>query len=133
MLGLYFLPRTIDKVRAFLPGGDPGEYFVEDERGMSAYVLRKIKVDPRDLSAAVAAAAAESDVEAWISANADLSNVEKLNRQISSITLGMMDEAGLATMRLFYTDVDSHPKTETVFEFLEADDAALVSRLGSGV
>ena len=133
MLGLYFLPRTIDKVRAFLPGGDPGEYFVEDERGMSAYVLRKIKLDPRDLSAAVAAAATESDVEAWISANADLSNVEKLNRQISSVTLGMMDEEGLATMRRYYANVDARPKTETVFEFLEADDAALVPGLGSGV
>jgi truncated hemoglobin YjbI len=32
-------------------------------------------------------------------------------------------------MRRFYANVDAHPKTETVFEFLEADDAVL----GSGV
>ncbi len=92
---------------------------------MSAYVLRKIKIDSDALSEAVAAVATESAVEAWLAAHAELSDVEKLNQRISSVTIGMLGPESLALMGHFYDNIDQRPKSETVFELLEADDSRL--------
>jgi len=127
MLGVYFLPRTIDKVRGHLPGGNPNGYIFRGF-GMSGYLLKKIGVDPEALSAAVAAASTEADVEAWIAANAKLGAVEDLNARISSVTIGMQDENALAMMRSFYPKVDELPKSMPIFEVLEMDDARLFSK-----
>lgn len=43
LVGLVFIPRTIDKMRALLPGGNPGKYHVE---GASLALLEGIGVDP---------------------------------------------------------------------------------------
>lgn len=56
--GLLFMPRTIDKLRARLPGGDPGTYFINGKiKGMSGYLLERLGITETDLLAAVAAAA----------------------------------------------------------------------------
>ena len=85
--GLAMLARTIDKMRACLPGGNPGEYHVD---GMSARMLALVNVDPAALAEVVARAGSEDEVIAWMRANADTSAYEKatyamLNRSISDI------------------------------------------------
>lgn len=44
LVGLVFIPRTIDKTRALLPGGNPGKYHVE---GASLALLEGIGSIPR--------------------------------------------------------------------------------------
>ena len=126
MLGLSFIPRTIDKIRGHLPGGNPGRYIVK-QRGMTSYVLKQIKVDPDELIDAVAQARTEADVEHWLREHADLNNVDDLNRRISNVTIGMQDEATLAQMRTFYAGIDAVPKDTKIFDLLERDDAQLLS------
>jgi hypothetical protein len=55
LLGVCFLPRTIDKIRAELPGGKTGGYLVA-ESTMSSYVLHKIGVKLDELRDVVARA-----------------------------------------------------------------------------
>ena len=55
------LPRTIDKLRAELPGGDLGDYLNHDI-GFSAYVVRRLGLDMDEFRNAVAEAADETAV-----------------------------------------------------------------------
>ena len=65
MLGFYFLPRTVDKLRAELPGGDMGRYLNHDT-GFSAYVVRRLGLDMNEFRDAVGAAEDEPAVIAWL-------------------------------------------------------------------
>ena len=65
LLGLYFLPRTVDKIRGELPGGKLGGYLVA-ESTMSMYVLHKIGVPLEELREVVARAANEDEVAEWL-------------------------------------------------------------------
>jgi hypothetical protein len=56
--GLCMLPRTIDKMRALLPGGNVGSYKIP---GVSQRVLDALEVKPEDLQAEVASAASDQD------------------------------------------------------------------------
>ena len=75
--GVAFMARTIDKMRAELPGGNLGDYHIE---GASELVLAAIKVSVDDLRAVVAGASTDDDVAAWLREHADLSDVEGVNR-----------------------------------------------------
>jgi hypothetical protein len=65
MLGLTFMPRTIDKIRAEMPGGTIGPY-LNESRGISAFMCRRIGVDMEALRAAVIAAKDDGEVETWL-------------------------------------------------------------------
>jgi len=82
LLGLKFLPRTIDKMRASLPGGNLAGYVVAMPRGMSAYMLKRVGVDLEAMQAVVASAKSEDEVLAWFAEHADLSDVEGLNAKL---------------------------------------------------
>ena len=62
LLGFYFLPRTVDKLRAELPGGNPGSY-VNEERGFSAYIVRRLGLDMGEFRQAVADCADETALQ----------------------------------------------------------------------
>src|ERR1700674_699505 len=68
--GLVLMPRTIDKLRAMLPGGKLGAYKIP---GFSARVLEKIGVKEDELLEAVRRASSDDDVAAWLRARADTS------------------------------------------------------------
>jgi len=126
LVGLYFLPRTVDKIRAELPGGNAGSYFVENPVGMSAYVLRKIGVDLATLREVVANAPSEDAVAEWLQANADLAHVEKLNANMQNITIGRMPDAERAVFNRFYPGAEKMPDDMRLFDVIEMDDAKLI-------
>lgn len=74
--GLLMMPRTIDKMRAFLPGGNPGAYKIE---GFSTRLCDIIGVDPEELQAVVAKASTEEDVAGWLRQHADVSKYKEAN------------------------------------------------------
>ena len=85
--GLAMLPRTIDKMRAALPGGNTGDYHVD---GMSERMLKIIGIDRAALQAQVARAATEDEVVHWVHAHADPTKIAEathvmLNRSVRDI------------------------------------------------
>jgi hypothetical protein len=79
MLGFYMLPRTVDKLRAELPGGDIGDYLNHAE-GLSAYLVRRLGLDMDEFRNAVAAAADEAAVESWIAQRVDAASAPALTQ-----------------------------------------------------
>src|SRR5579863_1375878 len=58
--GLMLMPRTIDKLRAQLPGGDTGGYIINGKiRGLSGFLLARLGISEDELRDAVAHASSE--------------------------------------------------------------------------
>ena len=78
ILGYYLLPRTIDKLRAELPGGNIGA-FLNHDRGFSAFVVRRLGLDMNEFRSVVAAASDEDAVIAWLAERIDPGDAAALN------------------------------------------------------
>ncbi len=65
--GIVFLPRSIDKARALLPGGAIGDYTIP---GFTATMLERFGISTDDFIAAVRDAATDGDVAAWVRSHA---------------------------------------------------------------
>jgi len=91
VLGFYFLARTIDKLRAELPGGNPGGY-VNEERGFSAYVVKRLGLDMDELRHAVVAAPDETALVEWLSARVDLAAAPALNAKFETFVVERMSD-----------------------------------------
>jgi hypothetical protein len=87
--GLCMLPRTIDKMRALLPGGDIGAYKIP---GTSARVLDGLGIRAEDLQAAVAAAVTDDDVARWLRAHADPSRYPRINERVLSRSIADVED-----------------------------------------
>jgi hypothetical protein len=61
--GLIFLPRSIDKVRAALPGGNPGEYRIE---GLTQTMLDTLGIPLDAFTLGVSAADDDAEVAAFL-------------------------------------------------------------------
>jgi hypothetical protein len=117
--GLMMLPRTIDKARASLPGGNLGRYVVKT--GISALMLQKLGVGVEDFIACVAGASSDADVAAWLRGHADASQYDRVNAFVS----GLRDEDVPAAHRAFFESL--YPERLRTahrlnFDLLEADD-----------
>src|SRR5579864_6149180 len=77
--GLTMLPRTIDKLRASLPGGNLNGYRVA---GMSARLLAGLGVEEDAIRAAVAAAPDEDAVAAWLRERVDTAQYAALSERL---------------------------------------------------
>ena len=124
LAGLPFLPRTIDKMRAALPGGNLGEYN-DGHVGMSTTVLKRIGIEPADLQAVVASAKSESEVVDWVRKHGDVSAVQAVHEMVNIRMEDMEPERRqrVQTNYPIHKDVPSG----VLADILEADDAALFS------
>lgn len=75
--GIVFLPRSIDKARALLPGGAIGDYTIP---GFTETMLKKFGVTVDDFVAAVRDAQSDDDVVAWVKAHATPGGIEAWNQ-----------------------------------------------------
>jgi len=123
--GVYFLPRTVDKLRAELPGGNLGDYLTDYDRGFSSYVLHKIGVTFDELRAVIVDAPDEAGVEAWLRARIAPGAGAKINARLESLRVDGMtpDDRGLFFAR--HPAIAGKPP-EFVLDALDADDAALM-------
>lgn len=117
--GLLFMPRTIDKIRATLPGGDLGPYHVT--RGISMTLLTAIRVELDALRRAVADAEDDREVAVWLRAHADLAQFEAAN----ALVRNWRRENEPAEMRALFDE--AYPeylrsRYPAVLDLLEADD-----------
>lgn len=124
--GLMLMPRTIDKLRGRLPGGDPGNYFISLGRikGISAYLLERLGIAEEALFDAVAASETEGDVAAWLRERADASQYRAINETLRRIKPKHTED------RAFFCDLYAetmaqHPELEIIIDIVDADDRRL--------
>ena len=63
LAGIVFLPRSIDKVRGHLPGGNPGGYVIA---GFTQMMLDTLGISLDEFQAVVASAPGDDDVAAFV-------------------------------------------------------------------
>ena len=122
MLGFYFLPRTIDKLRADLPGGDMGAYLNHDT-GFSAYVVRRLGLQMSELRRAVAEAPNEDALSEWLKARLDLSTAPALNAKLETFVVERMKPEDQELVRTRHPVMASRSELSKILDILEADDA----------
>jgi hypothetical protein len=122
MLGFYMLPRTVDKLRAELPGGNLGQYLNHDT-GFSAYVVRRLGLDMNEFRQAVAGAATEDEVVEWLSARVDAAAAPALNAKLETFVVERMRPEDQVLVRERHPIMAERPELSRVLDILAAEDA----------
>lgn len=116
--GLYMLARTIDKIRATLPGGDTGAYQIA---GFSKRMLDALGIAEDDLRAVVALASSDDEVVAWVRKHSDSSKYGSINAALEAPTVG--ERLDRPEMVAKYPILTTLPPETTLLRMLELDDA----------
>lgn len=112
------LARTIDKIRATLPGGDLGAYAME---GFSRRMLDALGIPEDDLRAVIALADNDDGVVAWVHKHSDASTYDAVNASLEEITLAQrLDRPDFVRK---YPVAKTLPPETTLLRMLELDDA----------
>lgn len=127
LLGYYFLARTLDKLRAELPGGNIGP-FLNHDTGFSAYVIRRMGLDMNELREVVAAAPDENAVLAWIAQRVDPAGAEALNAKLETFVYDRMSDGDKVLVFQRHPVLEKRPELNKLMDILDADDEALFSR-----
>lgn len=116
--GLFMLARTIDKLRAELPGGELGEYHYS---GFSQQLLEGLGITHDALAAVVAEAADDDAVVAWVHTNSDAAGYSALNDQMVGRRL---DDTNRERLTKKYPVALEKPQISRLFDLIIADDEA---------
>lgn len=118
--GVVLVPRTIDKLRASLPGGNLGAYKLP---GFSTQMLEIIGVSPSDMLEAVRQANSDNDVAAWLREHADVTKYSEVNERLEKQTT-----AGLKDPEDYHRryPIAKRLGLTNLFDVLDADDKALL-------
>jgi len=117
--GVVMLPRTIDKARALLPGGNPGVYFISP--GISAFMLAMLAISEDDFVAVVATARDEAEVAAQVCASASPGRRARWTAVIEALTVA---EIGPELRPVFDALYGPRRPYELVLDVLASDDDA---------
>jgi len=116
LAGLMLLPRTIDKARALMRGGDPGEYVISP--GISAWLLAKCGFSEAQFIELVRCAIDENEIAAVVAARIPPEGRETLNAFLKSLRVAdLPQEQRERFVRLHEAQAD-----ELVIDVLVADD-----------
>lgn len=121
LLGYYLLPRTIDKLRAELPGGNIGAYLNHDT-GFSAFVVKRLGLDMNAFRETVAGAADENAVVAWLESRIDPGGAAALNAKLENFVVERMSPADQLMVRERHPVMAGRPELSKVLDVLDADD-----------
>jgi len=114
--GVIFLPRSIDKARASLPGGNLGEYTIE---GLTQVMLEQLGVGIPAFTAAVEAARDDADVVAFVSERASQAAIDEWN---ASILKRLSRGGNRAEALVAHPWLHSRPDLTLSVDVLEEDD-----------
>ncbi len=114
--GCIFLPRSIDKVRATLPGGKPGDYRIE---GLTQMMLDSLGLALDTFTLVVAAADDESEVAAFLRERGTASKYASWNAFVSAREPRGGNRAEALTV---YPWLKDRPELVLVLDVLAEDD-----------
>jgi uncharacterized protein DUF5069 len=114
--GLAMLPRTIDKFRASLPGGNLNGYRIE---GISSRLLGWLGVGEDEMRQAVATASNDEDVARWLRERTDVSQYPAFTEQMAKRTVD--DVADKERFRTLYPWAEQNG-LRAIFDIIEEDD-----------
>jgi Domain of unknown function (DUF5069) len=111
--------RTVDKLRATLPGGNLGQYQIT---GFSSRMLETLGIGEAGLRAAIAAAESDEAVAHWIREHSDPAGYGDFNRKLQALSVGerLNDPEFIAR----YPLAASLPPESARIDLLLADDHA---------
>ncbi len=112
------LARTIDKIRATLPGGNLGAYQMA---GFSKRMLEALAIPEDDLRAVVALSSSDDEVAAWVRKHSDPSKYDEINAALEAPTVG--ERLDRPDMVAKYPILTTLPPQTTLLRMLELDDA----------
>ncbi|HET7815332.1 MAG TPA: DUF5069 domain-containing protein [Candidatus Baltobacteraceae bacterium] len=116
--GLYMLGRTIDKMRALIPGGVAGEYRL---RGFSERMLGALGIDASEMMTVVQNAANEDEVLQWVHAHSDVTTYDRLNQAMANRRQKDILPEYKDEFAKLYSD-DLRAQHDVLFDVIEADD-----------
>jgi len=114
LAGIVFLPRSIDKIRASLPGGSMNGYTIEG--GLTGEMLEYLGIPLEDLRAVVAHAHSDADVAEYVLAHTNPSSVDAWNNYILGRELYQGDRAKAIAAFPWLVD---HPGLTRSLDFLQ--------------
>jgi hypothetical protein len=123
LAGLVFMSRTVDKLRAEMPGGALAPY-LNDANGISNYMCKRVGLDMEELRAAVIAAKDEDELEVWLNGRLDPAAVEEANSKLEALTIERLSPENLALVKRNHPIMELRPELVTFFDIFDADDAA---------
>jgi hypothetical protein len=117
-LDLLMAARTVDKLRATLPGGNLGDYQIT---GFSSSLLNALGISEAVLRKAIAEARSDEDVAVWIREHSDPERYADINAKLESRTVGeRLNDPEF--MRRYPSAAHLPPETSRL-DHLVADDA----------
>ncbi len=120
--GLVLLARTIDKLRAALPGGDLGRYLVFG--GQSKILAGRLGIDLNELLEVVRKAKDDEEVVAWVRRHSDPATYDAINEALEKRVQADVPAENRALFEGNYS-VALREKHQRLFDLMEADDAEL--------
>lgn len=116
------MPRTIDKLRGFLPGGNPGEYFINGPiKGISGYLLERLGIGEGELRDAIAGAQTEEDVAAWLRTRTDATQYPAINETLRRIKPKHAEDPALFAT-IYAETLAQDADLEYIIDIIVADD-----------
>jgi hypothetical protein len=124
------LARSIDKVRAQLPGGKPGAYVTE--RGLTKVLLELLRVTHAEFRDAVASARSDDDVARWLRERSDATRYSEISDRLARWTLADNPPERWEFIDALYPNRPAGPREMVnVFDMLENDDREMFPGHGS--
>lgn len=118
------LARTVDKLRASLPGGNLGVYYI---RGFSATLLLELGIDEATLRDAVARAQSDDEVVGWVRGHSDPSRYDEINALLRSRRIAdRIDDPEFVAR---YPITATLPREMPLLDMLDRDDRAMFASL----
>lgn len=116
LAGVIFLPRSIDKAQAELPGGNPGAYLFD---GYSQRMLDQLEISREAFFEAVTSAASDREIAVFVQKNVSPSNIAAWNEFVSAEAPS--DEVRLGVIAA-YPWLKDRPDLVLGIDILEEDD-----------
>jgi len=113
LAGVTFLPRSIDKFRAALPGGNLAGYSLE---GFTGRMLENLGIAPKAFQAAVAAAQSDEDVASFVREHAVAGGADEWNSFVLNRELYKGNRAEAIADNPWLAD---HPEIQLSLDFLQ--------------
>jgi hypothetical protein len=126
--GLMLMPRTIDKLRASLPGGWTGCYHINGKiKGISGFLLERLGIHEAQLRDVILQARDDDDVAAWLREHVDTSLYPSINATLCKITPQHAEDPDY--VRSAYAEtLSANPELRTIVDIVDADDRRMFAQ-----